>query len=125
MKGPYERLKYDLRRLWECPQCNRRQRSSGEVTAKFCTCGAGESGLTRHSMKLLEEAGHRNTPIVVLIHPPLEPMASPTPVAEELAIGPEAIASEVAVLQDSAPNLPEEEVSSDDPTGSTTDTDLA
>ena len=21
MRGPYERLKYDLRRLWECPVC--------------------------------------------------------------------------------------------------------
>lgn len=38
MKGPYERLKYDLRRLWKCPACNRVERTSGGSTYCLCTC---------------------------------------------------------------------------------------
>jgi hypothetical protein len=38
MKGPYERLKYDLRRLWECPVCKRRERTAGTVTFRHCAC---------------------------------------------------------------------------------------
>src|SRR6266404_1670407 len=38
MKGPYERLKYDLRRVWECPACNRRERTVGGVTFRHCPC---------------------------------------------------------------------------------------
>ena len=63
MKGPFERLKYDLRRLWECPKCKRRERSDGTVTARFCTCpGKGVPEGQRTAMKLLEEAGHRAVP---------------------------------------------------------------
>ncbi len=38
MKGPYQRLKYDLRRLWECPACNRRERTPGSITFRHCSC---------------------------------------------------------------------------------------
>jgi hypothetical protein len=38
MKGPYERLKYDLRRLFECPRCRRRLRLPGQFTSQTCTC---------------------------------------------------------------------------------------
>ena len=63
MKGPFERLKYDLRRLWECPLCNRRERSDGTVTSRFCSCpGKGVPEGQRTAMKLLEEAGHRTVP---------------------------------------------------------------
>ena len=63
MKGPFERLKYDLRRLWECPKCKRRERSDGTVTTRFCTCaGKGVPDGQRTTMKLLEEAGHRAVP---------------------------------------------------------------
>ena len=63
MKGPFERLKYDLRRLWECPRCKRRERSDGTVTTRFCTClGKGGSDGQRTAMKLLEESGHRAVP---------------------------------------------------------------
>lgn len=63
MKGPFERLKYDLRRLWECPSCKRRERSDGTVTTRFCTCpGKGMPEGRRTAMKLLEEAGHRAVP---------------------------------------------------------------
>ncbi len=63
MKGPFERLKYDLRRLWECPLCKRKERSDGTVTSRFCTCpGKSPPGNQRTAMKLLEEAGHRAVP---------------------------------------------------------------
>ena len=63
MKGPFERLKYDLRRLWECPSCKRRERSDGTVTTRFCTCpGKGVPDGQRTAMKLVEEAGHRVVP---------------------------------------------------------------
>ncbi len=38
MKGPYERVKYDLRRVWECPLCHARVRTEGSVTSQFCNC---------------------------------------------------------------------------------------
>ena len=38
MKGPYERLKYDLRRLWECPACHKRERTPGSVSSRHCLC---------------------------------------------------------------------------------------
>lgn len=63
MKGPFERLKYDLRRLWECPLCKRRERSDGTVTSRFCNCpGKGAPEAQRTPMKLVEEAGHRTVP---------------------------------------------------------------
>ena len=75
MKGPFERLKYDLRRLWECPQCKRRERSDGTVTSRFCTCpGKGSSDGRQTPMKLLEEAGHRTIPVIKF-----EPRGEPPP----------------------------------------------
>ncbi len=38
MKGPNDRLKYDLRRVWECPACHHRERTGGEVTFRMCPC---------------------------------------------------------------------------------------
>ena len=38
MKGPYERLKYDLRRVWECPVCSHKERSTGATTTMLCRC---------------------------------------------------------------------------------------
>ena len=64
MRGPYERLKYDLRRVWECPRCQRRERTEGTVTFVFCQCEA-KSGGRPVPMKLLEEAGHRTVPPIV------------------------------------------------------------
>ena len=91
MKGPYERLKYDLRRLWECPRCQRRERSDGSVTFVLCPCEA-KSGGRLVPMKLIEEAGHRTVPPIVpkvseeLLAPPppqvvLDETAGPPPPA--------------------------------------------
>jgi len=38
MKGPYERLKYDGRRVWECPVCEHRERAPGHITTRLCRC---------------------------------------------------------------------------------------
>ena len=65
MKGPHERLKYDLRRLWECPQCRKRERTDGGVTFRFCSCQVRSDGGQPIPMKLLEEAGHRTVPPIV------------------------------------------------------------
>ncbi|HUE70874.1 MAG TPA: hypothetical protein VMP01_08285 [Pirellulaceae bacterium] len=86
MKGPYERLKYDLRRLWECPQCQRRERTDGSVTFFLCSCQT-KSGGRPIPMKLVEESGHRTVP-------PIESkvseelVAAPTPAPVEAHLEP-------------------------------------
>ena len=92
MKGPYERLKYDLRRLWECPRCQRRERTDGSVTFVLCQCEV-KSGGTPIPMKLLEEAGHRTVPPIV---PKVseELLAPPAPIAIEAPNEPPAPASD-------------------------------
>jgi len=55
MKGPYERLKYDLRRVWECPACSRQLRSSGAVTAMVCSCQIQQPLVTQITMKLVHD----------------------------------------------------------------------
>lgn len=63
MKGPYERLKYDLRRVWECPNCHHRVRTSGDVTSMHCSCMA-ETPLTEQVPMKLVENGPRPTGLV-------------------------------------------------------------
>ena len=62
MKGPFERLKYDLRRVWECPECHHRERSDGTVTSVVCRCQAQKELLDRVVMKLLEDRIQRRLP---------------------------------------------------------------
>lgn len=61
MKGPYERLKYDMRRVWECPVCHHRTRSSGESVTSLCNCQKEVPGPKQVWMKLLED-GIRRVP---------------------------------------------------------------
>jgi hypothetical protein len=63
MKGPYERLKYDLRRLWECPECKRRERTDGGVTFRFCECGTKQEGGQPVVMKLVADGPQRLVPV--------------------------------------------------------------
>ena len=58
MKGPYERLKWDLRRVWECPACHHRERTSGAVVTKLCRCQEKIQG--RGWMKLIETDARRS-----------------------------------------------------------------
>jgi hypothetical protein len=62
MKGPYERLKYDLRRLWECPVCKRRERTDGTVTFRHCPCGTKKEGGQPVVMQLIADGPQRLVP---------------------------------------------------------------
>ena len=75
MKGPYERLKYDLRRIWECPECHHKERADGTVTTLVCRCQTQKDPLGRVVMKLVEDRIQRRFPVFV---PPAE--------AEELGV---------------------------------------
>lgn len=57
MKGPYERLKYDLRRVFECPRCHRRVRVPGSVTVHYCNCSGPDKPPT--CMKLVQDGIRR------------------------------------------------------------------
>ena len=59
MRGPYERLKYDFRRVWECPECNHRRRTGGDVTAHHCSCTMQGENPQRTPMKLIADGGRR------------------------------------------------------------------
>lgn len=59
MRGPFERLKYDMRRVWECPSCNRRVYSGGDVTSRVCECQEAIPIRSRQSMRMLAEGGRR------------------------------------------------------------------
>jgi hypothetical protein len=64
MKGPYERLKYDLRRLWECPVCKRRERTPGTVTFRHCACGTKSEGGQPVVMLLIGDGAQRLVPVI-------------------------------------------------------------
>lgn len=59
MRGPHERRKYDLRRVWECPDCHHKERTSGVVTSLFCGCQQKCERNDRHAMLLREEGARR------------------------------------------------------------------
>lgn len=62
MKGPYERLKYTLRRIWECPACSHRLQTDGTSTGNICSCQLGQPEHQRISMNLLLD-GIRRTQV--------------------------------------------------------------
>ena len=57
MKGPGSRIDLDVRRVWQCPRCQRRARAEGGVTAKRCFCAP--EGTWMH---LVEERRHVRDP---------------------------------------------------------------
>ncbi|MDP6467553.1 MAG: hypothetical protein QF918_07430 [Pirellulaceae bacterium] len=62
MKGPKERLKYDLSRVWECPECHNRTRTSGEVTHTTCGCQSKMLFTEQRCMMLVEDGVRRILP---------------------------------------------------------------
>lgn len=68
MRGPYERLKYDLRRIWECPVCKRRERTAGTVTYRHCQCQMKQVDGRPVVMKLVEDGVQRLGRPVVIHH---------------------------------------------------------
>ena len=83
MKGPHERLKYDLRRLWECPVCHRHERTPGSVSSRLCMCQMKQVDGAPVVMKLLADGAQRVVPPVVIQHEPLPPLP---PLAIEPAV---------------------------------------
>ncbi|WP_254513270.1 hypothetical protein [Anatilimnocola floriformis] len=62
MKGPFERLKYDLRRIWECPKCGAKVRTDGAATTQFCRCGKNNTN-PAVPMKLVGDGPRRLVPL--------------------------------------------------------------
>src|SRR5262245_18040091 len=75
MKGPFQRLKYDLRRLWECPVCKRRERTSGSMTFRHCSCQLKQLDGKPVVMHLVADSVQRLTPLITIHHEPLPPPA--------------------------------------------------
>ncbi len=69
MKGPFERLKYDLRRVFECPACHHKERVDSTQTVVVCRCQTKLPVLEQVVMKLVEDQIQRRFPIFV---PPVE-----------------------------------------------------
>ena len=92
MKGPFERLKYDLRRVWECPECHHRERADGTVTTLVCRCQATKEPQQRVVMKLVDDRIQRRLPVFV---PPAE-VEEPEAAAaqQEESAPPEAVAAD-------------------------------
>jgi hypothetical protein len=78
MRGPYERLKYDLRRGWECPLCHRKEKADFLITNRFCSCRQKKEGGPLVSMKLVDDGVRR-----VWTHPKM--IAAQQATAERLA----------------------------------------
>ena len=54
MKGPFGRLLHDVRRIWECPVCRRRDRTSGQVVFLTCRHCLAQGATREVWMKLVE-----------------------------------------------------------------------
>lgn len=59
MKGPYHRLKFDLRRHWVCPVCQHHSHTPGHVTSCMCRCQLQVEPAARRFMKLVEDVEPR------------------------------------------------------------------
>jgi hypothetical protein len=57
MKGPANRLKLIVRRMWQCPRCQRRVLTAGSVVFQACTCAPTEPAPAW--MQLIEEPRHK------------------------------------------------------------------
>ena len=79
MKGPGGRLRFDIRRVWECSVCHRRDLTNGDVVNMLCTCSARTDPPRQNWMKLIETKPARPVP------PP-----PPSPPAEQVSAPPEA-----------------------------------
>ena len=56
MKGSMWRWKWETRRVWECPVCNRREKTGGHVVSRLCPCGEKAEPSQRTWMRLIEES---------------------------------------------------------------------
>ena len=95
MKGPYERLKYDFRRGWECPVCKRKEKTDFTVTFRHCACGTKKDGGQPVVMALVDDGVRR------VWWPPkrLEAITAAAPHVDEDAV--------VDTIPESAASIPE------------------
>jgi hypothetical protein len=102
MRGPYERLKYDLRRVWECPVCKRRERTAGSVTFKHCLCQMQQLEGQPVVMKLVEDGVQRVAPQVVIQHKVEQAADGPAP-AEGSGFGVQGSEPEASIPEADSP----------------------
>jgi hypothetical protein len=57
MKGSMWRWRLEVRRVWVCPVCARREKTGGHVVTRLCTCGTKLEPPVRTWMQLIEEPG--------------------------------------------------------------------
>jgi hypothetical protein len=76
MRGPYERLKYDFPRVWECPECHRKERTGFTATFCFCRCRAKQEGAPLICMKLVQDGVRRILEPVCRPRPDLPPQSA-------------------------------------------------
>ncbi len=67
MKGPGGRQRFDIRRVWECPQCHRRELTTGDVVTRICAGCAKTDPARQAWMRLVADMPDR----------PARPLASP------------------------------------------------
>ena len=105
MRGPYERLKYDLRRIWECPTCGRLERTEGSTTFRLCRCGPKPPpGAAPVLMRLVSDGALRVQPPFQWPEFPPDPPPEPPRGEETPAVAPETPADAAPVqAPDTAP----------------------
>ena len=78
MKGPGGRLRFDIRRVWECPACHRRELTAGDLVYRLCTCSAKSDPPRQNWMKLIEQKPVRPEPPP----PPIAPIENAAELAD-------------------------------------------
>jgi hypothetical protein len=81
MRGPFERLKYDFRRTWECPVCHHREWTGGDVTSRLCACQRKLEPPERVWMRLIHDGPRRTDGVKPEARPP-EPQPDTPPATE-------------------------------------------
>ncbi len=56
MKGPGNRVKFVIRRVWQCPACGRRLVTAGNVAQQRCACRPADSAEGPIWMQLVRDA---------------------------------------------------------------------
>ena len=97
-------MKFELRRLWECPACQRRERVPGSVTSRLCMCQMKHAEGKPVVMKLVTDGVQRIAPPVVLNHAAVE-TAVVAPIATESVASPPEEAPQAAISE-AAPTEP-------------------
>jgi hypothetical protein len=122
MKGPSERLKYDFRRLWECPRCGLRRRSGGDTTSESCDCALKENPPRRTPMRLIAEGGRRAEaapPGVHVTRPQIEqPDSTDQPFSPPEVVEVITAATEIPTIDAEASELPGEAIVPPEPQSS-------